>query len=221
VDAYQSNVDLLSGRTSLGKFLFQKDASILLHSVIGGQVTVESDTDRIQMGDLTTRWTLQFTFHALPWKPVARFSGISQYQLQVVGDRVQVTKQTDYWDSINLVSDGTGQTYHSEPKSVVIKHFLSQILKPAFELYAISAGPELPYQVLRVGRLDTQEIIDGPYEVRRYPAFVAIQIPYTRRDEGFERLGTLTKGTDAIHGIVDRHVCVCVFILCTFTYLLK
>jgi hypothetical protein len=108
---------------------------------------------------------------------------------------VQVTKQTDYWDSINLVSDGTGQTYHSEPTSVALQHSLSQILQPAFEWYAISAGPKLPYQVLRVGRLDTQDIIDGPYQVLRYPAFVAIQIPYTRRDEALERLGSLTKGT--------------------------
>jgi hypothetical protein len=37
VDAYQKNVDMLAARTTFGNFVF-RDASIILHSVIGGDV---------------------------------------------------------------------------------------------------------------------------------------------------------------------------------------
>jgi len=47
IDKYQNNVDLLAGRTALGRFMFQ-DASIALHSV--------EQTGKNQM---QTRWTLQ------------------------------------------------------------------------------------------------------------------------------------------------------------------
>lgn len=39
-------------------------------------------------------------FKALPWRPVPRFTGISEY---TVDDQARVVKQVDYWDSINLV----------------------------------------------------------------------------------------------------------------------
>ncbi|CAN0464652.1 unnamed protein product, partial [Scytosiphon promiscuus] len=47
-----------------------------------------------------TRWTLTVCFKALPWQPVPRFTGISEY---TVDDQARVIKQVDYWDSINLV----------------------------------------------------------------------------------------------------------------------
>ena len=86
IGAYRNNVDLLAGRTPLGKLLF-KDASIALHDVR------ETGENRLR-----TRWTLRVTFEILPWKPVARFTGISDYELK----DGRVTKQIDYWDSIDL-----------------------------------------------------------------------------------------------------------------------
>jgi hypothetical protein len=56
VDKYQNNVDLLGGRTALGNILF-KDAFIVLHNI-----------EIINETTLQTRWTLQLTVKALPWK---------------------------------------------------------------------------------------------------------------------------------------------------------
>jgi hypothetical protein len=69
VDAYQRNVDMLAGRTALGKLMF-KDTSINLHNV-----TIDSDQK------ITTRWTLRTTVKALPWQPTARFTGVSVYSV--------------------------------------------------------------------------------------------------------------------------------------------
>ena len=87
VDAYQNNVDTLAGRTGLGKLLFE-DASIVLHNIY-----------QLEPNKLQTRWTLQVTAKLLPWKPRAKFSGISIY---AVDDRGKVLQQEDYWDSVNL-----------------------------------------------------------------------------------------------------------------------
>ena len=38
---------------------------------------VEEEGER----ELTTRWTLQFRFKLLPWKPLAQFTGVSRYTL--------------------------------------------------------------------------------------------------------------------------------------------
>lgn len=56
VDKYQNNVDLLGGRTSLGRILFQ-DAFIVLHNI-----------EILSPNTLQTRWTLQLTVKALPWQ---------------------------------------------------------------------------------------------------------------------------------------------------------
>lgn len=45
-------------------------------------------------------------FKALPWQPVPRFTGISEY---TVDDQARVVKQVDFWDSINLVGGEQGQ----------------------------------------------------------------------------------------------------------------
>jgi len=183
VDGYQSNVDMLAGRNLFGSLLF-RDAGIALHSVSGGQVTQNSDGS-IAVGEITTRWTLRFTFKALPWQPTPRFSGISRYTVAPGGPKgVQVLKQADYWDSINLVPGGGD--YEAVDKSVALGHFLDQIKPGTWE--APSAGLELPYQTLRIGR--------GGYEVRRYPRYTAVQMPYERRDEAFTALGEFTRGTN-------------------------
>jgi hypothetical protein len=175
VDAYQNNVDMLSSRTFMGKFLFQ-DAGIALHSVTGGEVSPDGS-----ISDITTRWTLGVTAKVLPWSPNARFSGISVYEVSQGGSEgVLVNHQTDYWDSINIQEGGE---YAKVDKGTAIKDFLNQ-LKPENAI-AAEAGPELPYELLRRGK---------DYEVRRYPSYTAAKIPYDRRDEGYDVLATITKG---------------------------
>jgi len=182
VSSYQDNVDMLAGRTLMGKFLFQ-DAGIILHSVTGGEIS----SDGKSISDIITRWTLKFTFKGLPWKPTARFSGISEYKVVPSPDKpegVQITGQVDYWDSINILPGGK---YKQVDKGVALKDFLNQIAPGGFQ--AQTAAPEVPYTLLRRG--------DG-YEVRRYPAMNAVQIPYGRRDEGFGTLGAFARGMNPL-----------------------
>ena len=189
VDAYQNNVDMLASRTFLGKFLFD-DAGIVLHSVEGGDIL----EDGSKIDQIVTRWTLRVTAKILPWSPTARFSGVSVYDIVPGGPKgVMVEHQTDYWDSINLIPNlpksGSkderfgASAYQKVDKSIAIKDFLDQ-LKPENAI-APSAGPELPYQVLRRG--------DG-YEIRRYPSYSYVTLPYERRDEAFGTLGAFCSG---------------------------
>mmetsp|Transcript_6170 Transcript_6170/g.15793 ORF Transcript_6170/g.15793 Transcript_6170/m.15793 type:complete len:294 (-) Transcript_6170:281-1162(-) len=126
ISAYRNNVDMLAGRTLLGRVLF-KDASIELHDVI------EDDHDPYA---LTTRWTLQLCMQVLPWQPYARFSGVSKYTLN---DCAQVVSQRDYWDSINL----SAGEYVERPALEALADFCAQL--------TTSAGPcQLPgYELLR------------------------------------------------------------------------
>ena len=186
VDAYQSNVDMLAGRNLVGSLLFS-DASINLHSVTGGEVSV--DGDKVSISDIQTRWTLRFCFKALPWKPTARFSGISVYGVEVGGSEgVLVTRQDDYWDSINLQSDGS---YKAADRSVGLGDLIDQLKPSDFE--AAAAAPEVPYELLRRGR---------GYEIRRYPAITAAKHAYERRDEGFSILGAFTSGKSSLLSIL-------------------
>eukprot|EP00977_Amphora_coffeiformis_P008559 scaffold1936_cov154-Amphora_coffeaeformis.AAC.9 len=179
VDAYKSNVDMLSSKTLLGKVLF-RDAGIVLHNIKGGEVLEDGS-----ISDVVTRWTLRFTFQILPWQPTARFSGISVYKVERGGPKgVRILSQQDYWDSINLLEGGE---YKAVDKSVGLSDFLDQ-LKPE-QLAAPTAGSELPYQLLRRGK---------GYEVRRYPCFTAVRIPYARRDDGFLDLDSFTRGLDPL-----------------------
>ena len=67
--AFKANVDMLSGGSAIGKVLFD-ECGLVMHAV-----TEEAERA------LTTRWTLQFRFKLLPWKPLAQFTGVSQYTL--------------------------------------------------------------------------------------------------------------------------------------------
>jgi hypothetical protein len=175
VDAYQSNVDMLSSRTLFGKFFFN-DASIALHSVTGGEVSEDG-----KISEIVTRWSLRVTVQGLPWKPTTRFTGVSVYEVSQGGSEgVIVNHQTDYWDSINIQEGGA---YAKVDKGIAIKDFLDQ-LKPD-NGNAAAAGPEVPYYLLRRG---------NDYEVRRYPSYSLAKIPYTRRDEGYDLLATVTQG---------------------------
>lgn len=179
VEAYENNVNMLSSKTLLGKVLF-RDAGIVLHNIEGGEIQEDGT-----ISDIITRWTLRFTFQILPWQPTARFSGISVYKVKEGGPQgVLILNQQDYWDSINLMKGGK---YETVEKSVGLADFLDQ-LKPE-QLAAPTAGSELPYQLLRRGK---------GYEVRRYPSFTAVKIPYERRDDGFLELGSFTRGLDPL-----------------------
>lgn len=185
VDAYRNNVDMLAGRTWMGKVLFD-GAGINLHSVTGGKVVEKNGN--VEIENVITRWTLRVTAKVIPWKPEAVFSGISVYKIQEGGkEGVTIVGQTDYWDSINI-KEGTDSTepliqYQKVPVSVAVSDFLDQ-LKPGGFL-APPAGPELPFTMLRRG--------DG-YELRKYPGFVGIETTYQRRDFGFGQLGAFASG---------------------------
>lgn len=88
VDSYRKNVDMLAGRTLMGKILFD-GAGINLHSVTGGEIT-EDDSGNLQISELVTRWTLRVTAKVLPWKPTAVFSGISVYNVKPGGKEGEV-----------------------------------------------------------------------------------------------------------------------------------
>mmetsp|Transcript_11918 Transcript_11918/g.22052 ORF Transcript_11918/g.22052 Transcript_11918/m.22052 type:complete len:433 (-) Transcript_11918:55-1353(-) len=189
VDAYRKNVDMLAGRTLMGKILFD-GAGINLHSVTGGAV---SETNgNIEIAEIVTRWTLRVTAKILPWKPEAVFSGISVYKLQSGGkEGVTIVGQTDYWDSINI-KEGMDSSipqaqYQKVSASVAIQDFLGQLKPDGFR--AVAAAPELPFELLRRG--------DG-YELRKYPGFVGIQSPYARRDFGFGQLGAFANGMNPL-----------------------
>jgi hypothetical protein len=184
VDAYKTNVDMLAGRTLLGSILFE-DGGINLHSVTGGEIS--DDTDGT-IEDIITRWTLRFTMKVWPWKPTARFSGISVYKVKSIDNAngVQIVGQLDYWDSINLKEGGT---YEKVSKGDALADFINQLKPGGFE--AKSAAPELPYSLLRRGT---------DYEVRNYPAYYAVKLQYDRRDEGFGTLGSFTNGVETPQG---------------------
>ena len=179
VQSYQDNVDMLASRTFMGKVLFE-DAGIVLHNVQGGDILEDGN-----IGEITTRWTLRLTAKILPWTPTARFSGISVYKVESTPTGktgVTIKHQTDYWDSINIVPDSNGK-YETVDKTTAIQDFLNQLAPGGFQAQA--AAPELPYSLLRRG---------NGYEVRKYPGYTGVKLPYRRRDEGFGSLGAFAKG---------------------------
>jgi len=191
VQSYQANVDMLASRTWMGKFLFQ-DARILLHSISGGDVIlVDEETvenQQLQIQPMTTRWTLKLTISILPWKPTAIFSGISVYQLIpnfAKSDRpmIQIIQQQDYWDSINIQPYSQGQ-YHKVPTSIAVNHFIQQLLPRGLVASQAAGKDTIPYTLLRKG---------NGYEVRLYPTMTVVQMPYTRREEGYDLLGSFIR----------------------------
>jgi hypothetical protein len=96
VDSYRKNVDMLAGRTLMGKILFD-GAGINLHSVTGGEI-VEGMNGQVEIKDIITRWTLKVTAKILPWKPEAVFSGISVYKVQPGGKegKIYLPQHVDY-----------------------------------------------------------------------------------------------------------------------------
>jgi len=165
VDSYQRNVDMLGSRTLLGGILFS-DAGIVLHNI-----------EDLGPRKLLTRWTLRLRAKVLPWGPMARFTGVSLYDLD---EQARVVRQTDYWDSINLVEG----EYRPAPLLTGLKDFLKQ-LAPGAGGAQQAMNAELPFELLRRA---------PEYEVRRYPAFEAVETNYNTRPEGYDRLGTYASG---------------------------
>mmetsp|Transcript_12454 Transcript_12454/g.37583 ORF Transcript_12454/g.37583 Transcript_12454/m.37583 type:complete len:366 (+) Transcript_12454:2-1099(+) len=166
IGKYRNNVDMLAGRTALGKLLF-RDASIALHDVR------ETGERRLR-----TRWTLRVTFEILPWKPVARFTGISDYELDPATNKV--AKQIDYWDSIDLREGGL---YERSSKLDGLRDFVDQVTKQSY------AENELPYELLRRAK---------DYSIRRYPATADVAVDYNARPVAYDQLGAYAAGVNAL-----------------------
>ncbi|CAM9525614.1 unnamed protein product, partial [Chrysoparadoxa australica] len=161
---YENNVMMLSGRSFPGDLLFD-NANIVLHSV-----------EDVGERGMRTRWTLSMSFKALPWKPVAKFSGISEYE---INDKGLICSQVDYWDSVNL-EDGQ---YKAQSTIKGVQDFVDQ-LKPVSEA-AKAVGAEVPFTLLRRA---------ATYTVRRYPKLAVASAPYRQRPEGFALLGAYAGG---------------------------
>ena len=169
IDKYQSNVDMLAGRTALGKILFD-DASIVLHNV------KDVGENKVQ-----TRWTLQVDIKFLPWRPRAKFTGVSIYTVQGEPGSEKVVKQEDYWDSINLKQG----KYVSVGLLEGLSDFVGQFSDDSGG--AEMAAPELPYELLRRHPM---------YDVKRYPNALVAQTKYSQRPEGYDRLGSYAGGSN-------------------------
>jgi len=168
IDKYETNVRLLSGRTPLGALLFS-DASIVLHRF-----------EDLANDMLQTRWTLQLTVKILPWKPRAKFTGVSKYKIDYSKGKGRIIEQVDYWDSVNLFKG----EYKPQPFRAALADFIGQLKQ---ENSAELAAPELPYELLRRGKR---------YEVRRYPKSTVVITAYDQRPEGYDRLGSYVGGSN-------------------------
>ena len=167
LEKYKNNVDMLAGKTPLGKACFT-DCGLAMHGI------KETPTG------LQTRWTLQFRFKLLPWAPLAQFTGVSQYTLDA---NKRVLAQQDFWDSINLQKGGA---YAAVSKLDALKDFVGQ-LQPSGSGARQASDKELPYVLLRRAK---------DYEVRRYPQHVAVSTNYYRRIDAFGTLGAYTNGAN-------------------------
>jgi len=175
---YESNIATIGGRNLLGSLLFgPSDSRIILHTITGGDVTSASSSSP-SFTDIVTRWTLTATFK--PTQSRIIFTGISTYNVKLQNDKVIVSDQLDSWDSINLQPGGT---YLPVSTLSGIKDFVDQafVKGPSQKV----SDSEIPYLTVRRAK---------DYTVRKYPASTWIQIPYDRREEGYEKLGRVVKG---------------------------
>lgn len=80
---YESNISFLKE-----SFIFT-EAKFILHSS-----RILPDRSKVR-----TRWTLQMTVAAFPWKPAVYFTGLSDYIVDMSSKLV--VKHVDYWDSLS------------------------------------------------------------------------------------------------------------------------
>ena len=103
----------------------------------------------------------------LPWKPRAKFTGVSIYTVAGEPGSEKVVKQEDFWDSVNLKSG----KYKAMGFTDGLSDFLGQIFDNPDNGGAEMAAPELPYELLRRHPM---------YEVKRYPNALVAQTKYLR-----------------------------------------
>lgn len=174
VEAYRQNVNMLAGKTFMGRTCFS-DCGLIMHNI-------KEASD----GCLETRWTLQFRFKLLPWQPLCRFTGVSRYTLDA---NCRVLRQDDFWDSVNLKPGGS---YAPASKLAGFSDLLAQMAPGGYKAEQ-SSGKELPYVLLR--RAAPRDGLPG-YEVRRYPQHVSVSTEYWRRLDAFGTLGAYTNGAN-------------------------
>ena len=179
VDAYRNNVDMLAGVNALGKLCFS-DTGLAMHAC--------KELDGGNM--IETRWTLQFRFNLLPWKPLAQFTGVSRYTLD---GQSRVLRQQDYWDSVNLRPGANGGSYAEQPKLAAVRDLLGQLAPGNANQAQQASSKELPYVLLR--RAAPRDGLPG-YEIRRYPQHVSVKTSYFQRIDAFGTLGAYCNGAN-------------------------
>ena len=176
VDAFKENVNMLAGKTMLGKTCFS-DCGLIMHNIT-----------ELSNGGLETRWTLQFRFRLLPWQPLAQFTGVSRYTLDSSASKI--AQQDDFWDSVNLLPGGN---YAPTSKLAGFADLLGQLAPSDGNKAQQASSKELPYVLLR--RAASKDGMPG-YEVRRYPQHVSVATQYYRRLDAFGTLGAYTNGAN-------------------------
>eukprot|EP00968_Pinguiococcus_pyrenoidosus_P000592 scaffold34_cov260-Pinguiococcus_pyrenoidosus.AAC.18 len=115
----------------------------------------------------------------IPWKPIVRFTGISDYTLE--GARI---KYEAWGSTATETSDGT-ELYERAETRMALTDFIAQLFSE--DKTPGVSSQELPYELLRRS---------GEYEVRRYPAMLVAETQYSTRPEGFDRLGSFCGGSN-------------------------
>mmetsp|Transcript_5613 Transcript_5613/g.23808 ORF Transcript_5613/g.23808 Transcript_5613/m.23808 type:complete len:213 (-) Transcript_5613:1122-1760(-) len=114
-----------------------------------------------------TRWTLNLKFKLLPWKPVLRFTGTSEYGLD---DDLLVNRHIDTWDSINK------QTFSFEAVADLVS-----------EMFRKDSGSA------DVGSMLLRRDVLG-FEVRKVTDGIVAKCPYTNRGDGMDVLDRYFNG---------------------------
>tara|TARA_B110000305_G_scaffold240435_1_gene311033 strand:+ start:642 stop:1766 length:1125 start_codon:yes stop_codon:yes gene_type:complete len=173
---YEKNIQMLNGRGLLGGILFDSASSrINLHKIV---------SPGIQDANIQTFWTLKFTVKLLPWRPTLVISGVSLYFIDSNNNSnnnnndSKITRQVDYWDSINLSKSGT---YSQVDKAEAVSDCIGQVFDKSKRINPSANPGELPFELLRA---------TPAYLVYRFPARIAVSYQYEeRRDEAFLALG--------------------------------
>ena len=88
---------------------------------------------------MRTRWTLSFVFAALPWRPVAYFTGVSEYVID--DDAARVVAQRDYWDSLGLPSCASAAPGAAPDTYAAARRRLASLADLVAQLAPLDASP--------------------------------------------------------------------------------
>eukprot|EP00190_Bangiopsis_sp_CCMP1999_P003445 CAMPEP_0198734092 /NCGR_PEP_ID=MMETSP1475-20131203/50344_1 /TAXON_ID= ORGANISM="Unidentified sp., Strain CCMP1999" /NCGR_SAMPLE_ID=MMETSP1475 /ASSEMBLY_ACC=CAM_ASM_001111 /LENGTH=359 /DNA_ID=CAMNT_0044497499 /DNA_START=97 /DNA_END=1176 /DNA_ORIENTATION=- len=128
-----------------------------------------------------TRWTLKLKFMLLPWQPILRFTGTSEYGLN---DELLVERHIDKWDSIN----------NNTPLSLeAVRDLIKEMTRAeAFQ----PTGSIVPWKLIR-------RDVRG-FEIRKLEPVTMASCSYTHRGEGIARLDSYFDGANEEMGRVPR-----------------